>query len=182
MDPTTAEGGGRVGVLRKQALARTHWWPPVPCRRAFLLGAGLTAMVLHESPARAAPASTPSRSATVEARLDLDAESPSPFPADWLTVPDRAQRTGLRVSDRLGRCVPGRSVCDELRLLAELDGFDLDPRLAIRFTGPIDVASVSPRSVFLIRLAAGPPEITGLERLVWDPSNFTLYGRPDSLL
>ena len=133
-------------------------------------------------PASGAPASAPPRAATVEARLDLTAESASPFPADWLTVPDRAQRTGLHVSDRLARCVPGRSVCDSLRLLAELDGFDLDPRVAIRFTGPIDVGSVSTRSVFLVRLAAGPPEITGLERLVWDPDGFTLYGHPDSLL
>jgi hypothetical protein len=139
-------------------------------------------MVVHAIPAGAAPASALSRPSRVEARLDLGAESTSPFPADWLTVPDRAQRTGLRVSDRLARCVPGRSVCDDLRLLAELDGFDLDPRVAIRFTGPIDVASVSMRSVFLVRLAAGPPEITGLERLVWDPDGLTLYGHPDSLL
>ena len=129
-----------------------------------------------------APASAPARAASVEARLELNAESPSPFPADWFTVPDRAQRTGLRVSDRLARCAPGRSVCDDLQLLGQLDGFDLDPRVAVRFTGPIDVASVSTRSVFLVRLAAGPPEITGLERLVWDPDSFTLYGRPDSLL
>jgi hypothetical protein len=146
------------------------------------LGATLVAVWLCASPAAAAPASAPARSSSVEARLDLDAESASPFPADWLTVPDRAQRTGLRVSDRMARCVPGRSACDDLHLLGELDGFDIDPRLSIRFTGPIDVASVSARSIFLVRLGAGPPEITGLERLVWDPDSFTLYGRPDSLL
>jgi hypothetical protein len=146
------------------------------------LGVAVIATWLGAIPARGAPASAPARAATVEARLDVTAESASPFPADWFTVPDRAQRTGLRVSDRLGRCVPGRSLCNDLLLLAELDGFDLDPRVAVRFTGPIDVASVSTRSVFLIRLAAGPPEITGLERLVWDPDSFTLYGRPDSLL
>jgi hypothetical protein len=97
-------------------------------------------------------------------------------------VPDRAQRTGLRVSDRLARCVPARSACDDLRLLAELDGFDLDPRFAVRFTGAIDVTSVSTRSIFLVRLAAGPPELTGVDRVVWDPDTHTLYGRPDSLL
>jgi hypothetical protein len=80
----------------------------------------------------------------------------SPFPADWFTVPDRAQRTGLRVANAAERCAPARSACDDLRLLGELDGFHLDPRLAVRFTGPIDVGSVSSRSVFLVRLIAGP--------------------------
>ena len=129
--------------------------------------------------AGAAPASAPS---PVQARLDLDAASASPFPADWLTVPDRAQRTGRRLANSLTSCVPARSVCDDLRLLAELDGFDLDPRVALRFTGAIDVTSVSPRSVFLVRLAAGPPELTGVDRLVWDPGTLTLHARPESLL
>ena len=118
----------------------------------------------------------------VQARFDLDAGAASPFPADWLTVPDRAQRTGRRVGNPSASCVPARSLCDDLRLLAELDGFDLDPRLALRFTGAIDVTSVSSRSVFLVRLAAGPPELTSVERLVWDPATLTLYARPESLL
>jgi hypothetical protein len=135
--------------------------------------------LLGATPVGGAPARAPSR---VEARLDLDPGTASPFPADWFTVPDRTQRTGLRVANSLERCVPARSACDDLRLLGELDGFDLDPRLALRFTGPIDVASVSSRSVFLIRLVAGPPELTGVDRIVWDPDTLTLYARPESLL
>jgi hypothetical protein len=146
---------------------------------AGILGAAVAAGLLGAAPAGAAPAKAPP---PTEARLDLDAGSASPFPADWLTVPDKAQRTGLRVANPLARCVPARSICDDLRLLAELDGFDLDPRLALRFTGAIDVASVSSRSVFLVRLAAGPPELTGVDRIVWDPATFTLYARPESLL
>jgi hypothetical protein len=148
--------------------------------RAGILGVVvLTEALLGGAPAGGAPASVSPR---VEARLDLDAASASPFPADWFTVPDRTQRTGLRVANHLASCVPARSLCDDLRLLAELDGFDLDPRLAFRFTGAIDVGSVSSRSVFLIRLAAGPPELTGVDRLVWDPATLTLYARPESLL
>jgi hypothetical protein len=147
--------------------------------RAGILGAVVAGTLLGAAAAGGAPARAPS---PVEARLDLDAASPSPFPADWLTVPDRTQRTGLRVANPLARCVPARSVCDDLRLLAELDGFDLDPRFALRFTGAIDMASISSRSVFLVRLAAGPPELTGVDRLVWDPDTLTLYARPESLL
>ena len=138
----------------------------------------MAATLLGAFAAGAAPASAP----PVQARLDLSAGSASPFPADWLTVPDRTQRTGRRVANPLASCVPARSLCDDLRLLAELDGFDLDPRLALRFTGAIDVTSVSSRSVFLVRLAAGPPELTGVDRVVWDPDTLTLYGRPESLL
>jgi hypothetical protein len=118
----------------------------------------------------------------VQARFDLDPAAPSPFPADWLTVPDRAQRTGLRIVGTGPRCGLGRSPCDDLRLLGELDGFDLEPRLALRFSGAIDLGSVTARSVFLIRLVAGPAETTGVDRVVWDPSTFTLYARPDALL
>ena len=137
------------------------------------------AALLGALPAGAAPAPA---SPPVQARLELDAGSASPFPADWLTVPDRTQRTGRRLANPLASCVPARSVCDDLRLIAELDGFDLDPRVALRFTGAIDVTSVSPRSVFLVRLAAGPPELTAVDRLVWDPDTLTLHGHPESLL
>ena len=147
--------------------------------RARLVGILLVGPLLVAAPAAGAPASTPPR---VEARLDLGAATASPFPADWLTVADRSQRTGLRVANALPRCAGGRSACDELHLLAELDGFDLDPRLALRFSGAIDVSSVSQRSVFVIRLAAGPPEIMGVDRIVWDPDTLTLHARPENLL
>jgi hypothetical protein len=139
----------------------------------------LAAALLGAGPAGGAPAGAPSR---VEARFDLDAASASPFPADWLTVPDRTQRTGLRIAGPPARCTLGRSACDDQKLLGELDGFDLDPRLALRFSGPIDLGSVTPRSVFLVRLVAGPPEVTGVDRLVWDPGAFTLYAHPETLL
>jgi hypothetical protein len=149
-------------------------------RRVLTLALLTTAALLGAAPASGAPpVSAPVR---VQARFDLDAAAPSPFPADWLTVPDRTQRTGLRVATPFTGCLPGRSDCDDLRLIAELDGFDLDPRLVLRFTGVIDVASVTSRSVFLVRLVAGPAEITGVDRLVWDPDTLTLYARPESLL
>ena len=146
--------------------------------RSRCLGILLTAL-LAATPSDGAPATSPPR---VQARFDLHPAAVSPFPADWLTVPDRAQRTGLRIAGPGPRCEQGRSTCEDLRLLGELDGFDLEPRLALRFTGAIDLGSVTARNVFLIRLVAGPAEITGVDRLVWDPSTFTLYARPEALL
>jgi hypothetical protein len=131
------------------------------------------------APVTAAPAPAP---AHVEPRFEIGAGGASPFPADRLTEPDRLQRTGLRLALPRPRCAGERSACDDVRLLQELDGFDLEPRLAVRFTGTIDLESVTRRSVFLIRLVAGPAEVTGVDRLVWDPATHTLYARPEALL
>lgn len=148
-----------------------------------LLAATLLAGGAAAGPAEAAPR-VPARPATpaVEPRFDLDAGGAGPFPSDRLTVRDPAQRTGLRVALPLPDCRVARSACDDARLLNELDGFDVDPRLAVPFTGAIDPASVTARSVFLIRLAPGPAEATGLERLVYDRDTYTLHGRPEALL
>lgn len=118
----------------------------------------------------------------VEPRFEADAPGRSPFPSDVLAVPDPAQRTGLRVALPMPSCVVERSACDDVRLLNELDGFDLDPRLAVSFSGPVDPASVTARSLFLVRLAPGPPEAVAVERLVYDPGSHTLYARPAALL
>ena len=120
--------------------------------------------------------------APVEPRFEPAGRDARPFPSDLQTVPDRLQRTGVRVNLALPNCAAERSACDDVRLLNELDGFDVEPRLAVSFTGPIDLASVTSRSVFLIRLAAGPPETTGVDRLVWDSRTHTLYARPETLL
>jgi hypothetical protein len=144
--------------------------------RRLSWAAGLAAALLAGS-AQAAP-----RPAPVEPRFEQDGAGRSPFPSDRLTVPDATQRTGLRVALPSPSCAVERSACEDIALLNELDGFDLDPRLALPFSGPIDPASVGPTSVFLVRLAPGPPEATGLERLVYDPDTATLYGRPETLL
>jgi hypothetical protein len=122
------------------------------------------------------------RPAAVEPRFELATPEGGPFPSDRFTVPDRLQRTGLRVALPLPRCAVERSTCDEVQQLNELDGFDVEPRLSVPFTGPIDVASVTSRTVFLVRLVAGPPEVTALDRLVWDPATSTLHARPEAVL
>jgi hypothetical protein len=125
---------------------------------------------------------SPAPLSAIQPRFDLGRPSEGPFPSDQLTVPDPAQRTGVRIHLPLPECVVAPSTCDEVRLLNELDGFDLEPRLVIPFDGPIDLASITARSLFLVRLAAGPPETVGVERLVWDPGSSTLYARPEALL
>ncbi|HEV8306460.1 MAG TPA: Ig-like domain-containing protein [Methylomirabilota bacterium] len=120
--------------------------------------------------------------AAVEPRFDPARPERGPLPSDRLTLADAAQRTGLRVALPLPDCALQPSTCDDVHLLNELDGFDLSPRLAVAFSGPIDPASVTVRSLFLVRLAPGPPEAMAVDRLVYDPGSQTLYARPETLL
>src|SRR5688572_26326734 len=54
------------------------------------------------------------------------------FPTNDLTVRDASQITGLRVALPTGGC--GNAIrCGLVERLNELDGFDLDPRLAVQY-------------------------------------------------
>jgi hypothetical protein len=105
------------------------------------------------------------------------------FPNDRFTVRDRTQLTGRRVNLRVGIDYPGcdqtnYSVCDSYAMLNKLDGFDLQPRVTIPFTGPIDVSSVNDTNVFV----QGPGGRTKLEQLVWDPATNVLAGTTNGFL
>src|SRR5256714_8612826 len=72
------------------------------------------------------------------------------FPSDVFTVRDNRQLTGRRVHFRRGIDYPSfkgkirpactqadYSICDGFAELNRLDGFDLQPRVVVPFTGPI---------------------------------------------
>ena len=98
------------------------------------------------------------------------------FPEDRIgivTVPDARQISGRRVHLPVPRCTARTSsVCDGLVLLNQLDGFDIRPRVYVPFSGPIDVQSVTPKTLFV----DGPGDRTGLIQVVWDPSTHILEG------
>ena len=111
------------------------------------------------------------------------ASSPSAgpvFPSDSLTVKDATQATGRRVALPLPDCTARPSDCHEIRLLNQLDGFDLDPRIAISFREPVDPAALSQSDVTVTPVAGGAS--LGLNRLVWDAPTNTLYGHPTQQL
>jgi dienelactone hydrolase len=102
------------------------------------------------------------------------------FPHDGLTRADPTQLTGRRIALPLPDCSTEPSSCDEIRLLNALDGFSVNPRLAVKFSGPIEVDSVSRAGAFILPLSAEPlPSPVGLAQLVWDPDTDTLYARPE---
>lgn len=96
------------------------------------------------------------------------------FPSDSLTVPDPEQLTGRRVALPLPDCATHPTDCNTVRLLNELDGFDLDPRLALRFDGPVDAAGVAA----LTRIRSADGWSTGVDRVVYDDSTYTVFAHP----
>jgi hypothetical protein len=127
-----------------------------------LLAAGLVAAV--PSWAQSAP---------VQVRQGSTPET-TVFPNDRFTVPDAAQLTGLRVAMPVPTCTPQtRSICDTVAILNTTDGFDLQPRFFIPFTGDIDVATVTPSTVYV----EGPDGRTGVQELTFDPAQDLLAAR-----
>jgi hypothetical protein len=69
--------------------------------------------------------------------------------------------------------------CDEIRLVNELDGWSVNPRLAMHFSGPVALDSVTKASAFILPLVPEPlSSPIGLAQLVWDGASHTLYARP----
>jgi hypothetical protein len=123
----------------------------------------------------------------VHALFHLNVKTEAPFPTNWFTVPDQSNLTGLRVNLPYPDCRVFVSDCEDLNVINQLDGFNLQPRLSIPFDGPIDVNSVTSQSVFLISLgdAVGRHEsgqVVGINQVVWDPPSNTLHVESDELL
>ncbi|WP_295697676.1 hypothetical protein [Lapillicoccus sp.] len=97
------------------------------------------------------------------------------FPNDALTVRDPSQATGLRVNLPLPPCQKQVSECNSVTLLDQLDGFDIDPRIALRFAGPVDPSSAV-AGVRVVQQGGGFS--TGLDRVVYDAATSTVYAHP----
>ena len=124
--------------------------------------------------------------AGVEPLFDLSSPAGGPFPSDRFAVLDFHNNTLLRVNLPKPDCAVRVSDCADLDVINTLDGFNLQPRLSIPFSGPIDPASVSSDTVFLVRLgdALGGHggQVVGINQIVWDPATNTLHAESDELL
>ena len=106
------------------------------------------------------------------ASADSSATTLSLFPTDLLTVPDAQQLTGKRIALPTTGC-GAPSACGLVERLNQLDGWDLDPRLALRFSGPVDVADVIASTT-----VSGGGTTHGIDRVVLDPATHTVYAHP----
>src|SRR6187455_1085471 len=102
-----------------------------------------------------------------------------PFPSNLYTVRDKAQLTGLRVNLPKPDCATHPSDCADVDVLNTLDGFNIQPRMSIPFSRPIDVSTVSSSAIFLV----GPEhQVVGINQAVWDPLTNTLHVESDEQL
>src|SRR5262249_39896008 len=122
------------------------------------------------------------------AAFDLDNPDQGPFPSDRFTVADSSQLTGRRVNLPLPDRAARPSDFDDVTVINTLDGFNLQPRLSVAFSGPIDVSTVNSNTVFLIKLgdptAQDEPggRTVGINQTVWDVATNTLHVESDELL
>ena len=102
-----------------------------------------------------------------------------PFPSNLYTTPDSSQITGLRVDLPKPNCAVRPSDCADVNVLNSLDGFNIQPRISVPFSGPIDLASVSSSTIFLV----GPGgHLVGINQVVWEPAANTLHFESDEQL
>jgi hypothetical protein len=102
-----------------------------------------------------------------------------PFPTNLYTVPDASEITGLRVDLPTPSCTTRPSDCADVAVLNTLDGFNIQPRISIPFSGPIDLSTVSSSTVFLV----GPgDDVVGINQAVWEPATSTLHVESDEQL
>jgi Bacterial Ig-like domain len=118
--------------------------------------------------------------AGVAPRFDLSSPESAPFPNNRWTTLDFSQLTGLRVDLPKPDCAVRPSDCQDIDVLNTLDGFNLQARISIPFTGPIDPASVDSSNVFLIRVP--DLKVTGINQAVWEVAANTLHVESDELL
>ena len=118
--------------------------------------------------------------AGVSPRFDLSSPEGAPFPSNRWTDFDFSQKTGLRVDLPKPDCAVRPSDCADIDVLNTLDGFNLQPRISIPFTGPIDPASVDSSNVFLVRVP--DLKVTGINQITWEVAANTLHVESDQLL
>jgi hypothetical protein len=137
--------------------------------RSFISAASL-ALALALSPAAALAAPAGALAAT---------KAGQPFPTNLYTVRDATQITGLRVDLPKPDCAIQPSDCADIDVLDTLDGFNIQPRISIPFSAPIDVSTVSRSTVFLV----GPGgHVVGINQAVWEPLANTLHAESDEQL
>jgi hypothetical protein len=116
----------------------------------------------------------------IYASFDLSRPEGGPFPSDIFTVEDATQNTGRRVNYPPPDCAVRPTDCDDLEMVNLLDGWGLQPRISIPFTGDVDPPTLNSYTVFLLDLSDG--ERIGINQLIWDPATHTLHAESDEVL
>jgi hypothetical protein len=133
-------------------------------------------------------APAPALASGVSVLIDPRSPATTPFPSDRFTVIDLRQQTFRRINLPKPDCAIRPTDCEDIDVINTLDGFNLQPRISIPFSGAIDPATVTSDTVFLVslgRIGAGSSSfgrVVGINQVVWNPANNTVYAESDELL
>jgi dienelactone hydrolase len=109
-----------------------------------------------------------------------------PFPNDALTVADHSTRTRIRVnlppSAEFCRTNGNASVCSNTASLNQLDGFSVNPRVMVCFSGDVNPATLT-NGIKLMSLNA-PQNVVSLKQLLYrgDAQSHCAYAKPENVL
>ena len=125
--------------------------------------------------------------AGVNVGFDLSSPTTSPFPSDRFTKFDFTQNTFRRVNLPKPDCAVRVSDCQDIDVINTLDGFNIQPRVTVPFTGDIDVTTVNSDTVYLVNLGDtlsghGFGHKVGINQVLWDVATDTLVFESDELL
>lgn len=135
-------------------------------------------------------AASAQRESAVKVLFDPASPSVGPFPTDILTVPDSTQKTGLRINLPQPDCQAEPSTCEEIAEVNNLDGFSIEPRIRVRFSGPVNPDTLRD-GIFLVWLGDLTDEeyglqpfghVTPINSVSYDPATGTAYAEPDEIL
>src|ERR1700730_8296635 len=144
--------------------------------QALLLGLGL--FTFHPSLAFAA---------SIQALFNVNDPAQAPFPSDRFTVANSSQNTALTVNLPLPNPATNPDDFADAEVINALDGFNVQPRISIPFSGAIDPNSVNSTDVFLVNLASTPPggapsgTPVAINQIVGDPASDTLHAESNAL-
>jgi hypothetical protein len=111
--------------------------------------------------------------------------SPSvgPFPSNVLTVQTATQKTGLQVNLPLPTgctLLSAANQCVNAQLLNQLDGFSVNPRIMVCFSGPVDATTL--RNGITISAVDRNAKAIGVDQILFDPAGKCAYAKPDHVL
>lgn len=154
-------------------------------RSAIVLGPLTTIVLLQGS---VTGRTQPGSSDDVFARFELEAPDAGPFPSDIFTVEDASQNTGRRLAYPHPDCVLRPSDCADIDVVNTLDGWGVQTRVSVPFSGEIDPATVTSDSMFVVSLGSTRPGHPpggvriGINQVVWDVGTQTVHFEVDRLL
>lgn len=129
--------------------------------------------------------------AGVKVLFDPSKPDVGPFPTDYLTAPSTTAKTGKRVRmPAPPDCAATPNDCQEAWLLNDFDGFNVQARVRVRFSGQVNPQTLRD-GIFLVsrenltdeeRGARSTGDIVLLNQIVYDAKNFTAYGKPDQAM